>query len=83
MLRDVTKKLANHVVVREVPRAQARARLVTAPNPLPLWILGTIWLARNLPEVNAVVVSVVALTLLPIAYAAKISSSDQTGAVLG
>jgi hypothetical protein len=33
--------------------------------------------------VNAVVVSVVALTLIPIAYAAKISSSDEPGKAIG
>jgi len=51
-----------------------------AQNTLPLWIFGAIRLGQQLPEVNAVVVSVVALTLLPIAYAAKVSSSDQTRA---
>ena len=54
-----------------------------AQNTLPLWIFGAIRLGQNLPEVNAVVVSVVALTLIPIAYAAKISSSDQTGKSIG
>jgi putative spermidine/putrescine transport system permease protein len=53
-----------------------------AQNTLPLWIFGAIRLGQQLPEVNAVVVIVVGLTLLPIAYAAKISSSDQTGKAL-
>ena len=53
-----------------------------AQNTLPLWIFGAIRLGQQLPEVNAVVVCVVALTLLPIAYAAKISSSDQTAKAL-
>ena len=54
-----------------------------AQNTLPLWIFGAIRLGQQLPEVNAVVVSVVALTLIPIAYAAKVSSSDQTSKAVG
>ena len=49
-----------------------------AQNTLPLWIFGAIRLGQQLPEVNAVVVIVVLLTLVPIAYAARVSSGDQT-----
>lgn len=50
-----------------------------AQNTLPLWIFGAIRLGQQLPEVNAVVVGVIALTALPIAYAAKISGGAGTG----
>ena len=48
-----------------------------AQNTLPLWIFGAIRLGQQLPEVNAVVVGVLILTLAPIAYAARISSGER------
>ena len=48
-----------------------------AQNTLPLWIFGAIRLGQQLPEINAVVVGVVALTIVPIAYAARIASGDR------
>ena len=48
-----------------------------AQNTLPLWIFGAIRLGQQLPEVNAVVVGVLVLTLAPIAYAARISSGER------
>ena len=50
-----------------------------AQNTLPLWIFGAIRLGQQLPEVNAVVVGVLVLTLAPIAYAARISSGESVG----
>jgi putative spermidine/putrescine transport system permease protein len=47
-----------------------------AQNTLPLWIFGAIRLGQQLPEVNAVVTGVLVLTLVPIAYAARISSGE-------
>ncbi len=47
-----------------------------AQNTLPLWIFGAILRGQQLPEVNAVVVFVLLLTILPIAYAARISSGE-------
>ena len=51
-----------------------------AQNTLPLWIFGAIRLGQQLPEVNAVVTGVLVLTLLPIAYAARISSGQDVRA---
>ena len=51
-----------------------------AQNTLPLWIFGAIRLGQQLPEVNAVVTGVLILTLLPIAYAARISSGQDVRA---
>lgn len=48
-----------------------------AQNTLPLWIFGAIRLGQQLPEVNAVVVGVLILTLAPIAYAARIASGER------
>jgi len=39
-----------------------------AQNTLPLWIFGAIQRGQQLPEVNAVVVFVLILTIVPIAY---------------
>ena len=50
-----------------------------AQNTLPLWIFGAIRLGQQLPEVNAVVVGVLLLTIIPIAFAAKISSGESAG----
>jgi putative spermidine/putrescine transport system permease protein len=47
-----------------------------AQNTLPLWIFGAIRLGQQLPEVNAVVVGVMVLTIVPIAIAARIASGD-------
>ncbi|HTT59481.1 MAG TPA: ABC transporter permease [Acidimicrobiales bacterium] len=47
-----------------------------AQNTLPLWIFGAILRGQQLPEVNAVVVFVLILTVAPIAYAARISSGE-------
>jgi putative spermidine/putrescine transport system permease protein len=47
-----------------------------AQNTLPLWIFGAIRLGQQLPEVNAVVVGVMVLTLIPIAFAATLSSGE-------
>jgi putative spermidine/putrescine transport system permease protein len=49
-----------------------------AQNTLPLWIFGAILRGQQLPEVNAVVVFVLILTIVPIAYAARISSGERT-----
>jgi putative spermidine/putrescine transport system permease protein len=54
-----------------------------AQNTLPLWIFGAIRLGQQLPEVNAVVVGVLVLTLAPIAYAARISSGESVGRTQG
>ena len=48
-----------------------------AQNTLPLWIFGAILRGQQLPEVNAVVVFVLLLTIIPIAYAARISSGER------
>lgn len=47
-----------------------------AQNTLPIWIFGAIQRGQQLGEVNAVVVFVLALTALPIFYAARISSGE-------
>jgi len=49
-----------------------------AQNTLPLWIFGVIQRGQQLPEVNAVVVFVLILTIVPIAYAARISSGERS-----
>jgi putative spermidine/putrescine transport system permease protein len=49
-----------------------------AQNTLPLWIFEAILRGQELPEVNAVVVFVLVLTVVPIAYAARISSGERT-----
>jgi putative spermidine/putrescine transport system permease protein len=50
-----------------------------AQNTLPLWIFGAIRLGQQLPEVNAVVVGVILLTIIPIVVAARISSGEGLG----
>jgi len=47
-----------------------------AQNTLPLWIFGAIRLGQQLPEVNAVVVGVMVLTIIPIAFAARLSNGE-------
>jgi putative spermidine/putrescine transport system permease protein len=44
-----------------------------AQNTLPLWIFGAIRLGQQLPEVNAVVVFVLVLTILPVAISVKLT----------
>ena len=46
-----------------------------AQNTLPLWIFGAIRLGQQLPEVNVVVVFVLALTVIPVAGAARLAGS--------
>lgn len=46
-----------------------------AQNTLPLWIFGAIRLGQQLPEVNAVVTFVIALTLIPVVIAARIAGA--------
>ena len=44
-----------------------------ARNTLPLWILGTLRLGQNLPEVNVVVFGVILITTIPVALAARLT----------
>ncbi len=44
-----------------------------AQTTLPIWIFGAIRLGQQLPEVNVVVTVVLALTVLPVALAAKLT----------
>jgi putative spermidine/putrescine transport system permease protein len=44
-----------------------------AQNTLPLWIFGKIRLGQQLPEVNAVVLLVVAVTIIPVALAQRLT----------
>jgi putative spermidine/putrescine transport system permease protein len=46
-----------------------------AQNTLPLWIFGAIRLGQQLPEVNAVVTFVIALTIIPVVVAARIAGA--------
>lgn len=46
-----------------------------AQNTLPLWIFGAIRLGQQLPEVNAVVSIVIALTIIPVVIAARIAGA--------
>jgi putative spermidine/putrescine transport system permease protein len=46
-----------------------------AQNTLPLWIFGAIRLGQQLPEVNAVVTFVIALTVIPVVLAARIAGA--------
>ena len=46
-----------------------------AQNTLPLWIFGAIRLGQQLPEVNAVVTVVIALTIIPVVIAARIAGA--------
>jgi putative spermidine/putrescine transport system permease protein len=46
-----------------------------AQNTLPLWIFGAIRLGQQLPEVNAVVTIVIALTLIPVVLAARVAGA--------
>jgi putative spermidine/putrescine transport system permease protein len=44
-----------------------------AQNTLPLWILGSLRLGQQLPEVNVVVAAVLLLTVIPVAVAARLT----------
>jgi putative spermidine/putrescine transport system permease protein len=44
-----------------------------AQNTLPLWIFGSIRLGQNLPQVNVVVLFVIALTFLPVVLAQRLT----------
>jgi putative spermidine/putrescine transport system permease protein len=44
-----------------------------AQNTLPLWIFGSIRTGNQLPEVNAVVVFVLALTIIPVAISVRLT----------
>jgi putative spermidine/putrescine transport system permease protein len=46
-----------------------------AQSTLPLWIFGAIRLGQQLPEVNAVVSIVIALTIIPVVVAARLSGA--------
>lgn len=46
-----------------------------AQNTLPLWIFGAIQRGTRLPEVNAVVSLVIALTIIPVVLAARIAGA--------
>jgi len=50
-----------------------------AQNTLPLWIFGAIRLGQQLPEVNAVVTVVIALTLIPVFVAARVTGAGAVG----
>src|SRR6201998_4336547 len=44
-----------------------------AQNTLPLWIFGAIRLGQQLPEVDVIVVAVLALTVIPVTIAARLT----------
>jgi len=44
-----------------------------AQTTLPIWIFGQIRLGQQLPEVNVVVTAVLALTVIPVALAARLT----------
>ena len=44
-----------------------------AQNTLPIWIFGNIRLGQQLPQVNVVVLFVIAITLVPVALAARLT----------
>ncbi len=46
-----------------------------AQNTLPLWIWGTLRLGQQLTEVNVVVFAVIAITIVPVALAARLTGS--------
>ena len=46
-----------------------------AQNTLPLWIYGAIRLGQQLPEVNVVVFTVIVLTVIPVAIAARLTGA--------
>lgn len=50
-----------------------------AQNTLPLWIFGAIRLGQRLPEVNVVVLVVIAITFLPVLLAYRLMSPSGAG----
>ena len=46
-----------------------------AQNTLPIWIFGAIRLGQQQPEVNVIVTSVLVLTLVPVAVAARLTGA--------
>jgi len=52
-----------------------------AQNTLPLWIFGNIRLGQQLPEVNVVVLLVLVITLIPVAFAQRLTRD--TGVLRG
>src|SRR5438874_10311786 len=52
-----------------------------AQNTLPLWIFGNIRLGQSLPEVNVVVLFVIAITLIPVTLAQRLTRD--TGVLRG
>ena len=44
-----------------------------AANTLPLWIFGNIRLGQELPQVNAIVLIVLVVTIVPVALAQRLS----------
>jgi putative spermidine/putrescine transport system permease protein len=52
-----------------------------AQNTLPLWIFGSIRLGQNLPQVNVVVLFVIAITIVPVALAQRLTRD--TGVLRG
>jgi putative spermidine/putrescine transport system permease protein len=44
-----------------------------AQNTLPLWIFGNIRLGQSLPEVNVVVLFVIAITIIPVTLAQRLT----------
>ena len=44
-----------------------------AQNTLPLWIFGNIRLGQQLPQVNVVVLFVIAITIVPVALAQRLT----------
>jgi putative spermidine/putrescine transport system permease protein len=47
--------------------------IVGAQNTLPLWIFGKIRLGQQLPQVNVVVAVIIALTIIPVYFAQRLS----------
>ena len=47
-----------------------------AQNTLPLWILGSIRLGQQLPEVNVVVLAILAFTVIPVLFAQRLTSES-------
>jgi putative spermidine/putrescine transport system permease protein len=47
-----------------------------AQNTLPLWIFGAIRLGQQLPEVNAVVLVVLVVTILPVAVSTRLTGRE-------
>ena len=52
-----------------------------AQNTLPIWIFGNIRLGQQLPQVNVVVLMVIAVTLVPVALAQRLTRD--TGVLRG